>query len=99
MWSFQDSGQTVGTRVAGRGIYQLLLPIPRAVPLWFMCTAANQMGLGSDLVPATPRPRDLGQVPSLLPCPVGLLSESREGKQVKARLIIVVAEVEHGYSQ
>ena len=57
--------------------------------------ALNQLGLGSDLGPATPRLRDHRQIPLQLPCPIGLLSESREIKHVKHKLITLVADVEY----
>ena len=60
-----------------------------------MCTALNQTGLGSDLVPAALRLPDLGQFPLLLPCSIGLLSELHEIKYGKGWLIILEADVEY----
>lgn len=60
-----------------------------------MHTALNWLGLGSDLVPVTPRLCDLGQNFFTAPLPIGLLSESCALKHIKYGLLILFAETEY----
>lgn len=88
--SHQDSGLTVGIKAAALGIFSRLPADSEPCRSGLL----NQMDLGSDPVPATPRLRDLRKIPPLLSRLIGLLSESHEIKHVKRGLIILVADVE-----